>query len=124
MATIGDTMDFDGSSGKAYNVAPRTFGNGTNVEIARLDLVPEPPGNFATLYRLSPYSIMRATKDNVSQIATSFLEASDKLSAEAYLALRAHICMHIFAPTSLCVPTKSNEEFASHLTNNIIFHLR
>ncbi|KAI5369035.1 hypothetical protein J4E82_010188 [Alternaria postmessia] len=98
MTTIGDTMDFDSSS--------------------------ESPGNFATLYRWSPYSTMRATKDNVSQIATSFLEAFDKLSAEAHLALRADICMHIFAPTSLGVPTKSNEEFASHLTNNIIFHLR
>ena len=124
MATIGDTMDFDSISGKAYKVAPRTFGNGTNVKIARLDLVPESPGNFATLYRLLLYSTMRATKDKVSQIATSFLEVFDKFSAEAHLALRAIICMHIFAPTSLGVPTKSNEEFVSHLTNNIIFHLR
>jgi hypothetical protein len=124
MATIGDTMDFNSSSGKTYKVAPRTFCNGTNIKIARLDLVPESPGNFATLYRLSPYSTMRATKDNVSQIATSYLEVFDKLPVEAHLALRADICMHIFAPTSLGVPTKSNEEFASHLTNNIIFHLR
>jgi hypothetical protein len=67
---------------------------------------------------------MPSTKDDFSQTATSFLEAFDKLSAEAHLALRADICMHIFAPTSLGVPTKSNKEFASHLTNNIIFHLR
>ena len=85
MATIGDTMDFDSSSGKTYKVPPRTFGNGTNVKIARLDLVPESPGNFATLYCLSPYSTMRVTKDNVSKVATSFLEAFDKLSAEAHL---------------------------------------
>ena len=67
---------------------------------------------------------MPSTKDDVSQTATSFLKAFDKLSAEAHLALRADICMHIFAPISLGVPTKSNEEFASQLTNNIIFHLR
>jgi hypothetical protein len=37
-ATIGDTPDFDSSSGKVYNVrCSRTFGNVTNIKKVRLD---------------------------------------------------------------------------------------
>jgi hypothetical protein len=118
--TIGDTPDFDSNSGKVCNVrCSRTFGNVTNIKKVRLDLVPRSSGNSAIPCDLSPYSTMPLTKDNLCQIATLFLDAFDKLSAEAHLALRADTCIHIFAPSSLGVPTKNNEQFASHLTNNI-----
>ena len=63
---------------------------------------------------------MPVTEADLHHLASSFLRAFDTLSAKDHLALRAPHCTHIFAPASLSIPPKSNNEFSTHLTNNLV----
>ncbi|KIW72682.1 hypothetical protein, variant [Phialophora macrospora] len=49
------------------------------------------------------------------QIALAFLDTFESLDYEANLALRTIDCRHSFAPASLGIGEKSNEQFESHL---------
>jgi ketosteroid isomerase-like protein len=59
------------------------------------------------------------TTTSLHDLATSFLSAFTHLDTAAHTSLRAPSCTHIFAPSSLGMPTKSNAEFAHHLDANI-----
>ncbi|KAF2032477.1 hypothetical protein EK21DRAFT_109857 [Setomelanomma holmii] len=63
---------------------------------------------------------MSKNSSELQRIAAAFLRGFTELSAEDHVALRSPTCNHIFAPSSLSIPTKTNEQFASHLTNNLI----
>jgi hypothetical protein len=52
-------------------------------------------------------------------LATTFLSAFTTLSVSSHLALRAPTCTHLFAPSTVGIPPKTNTEFASHITNNL-----
>lgn len=58
-----------------------------------------------------------ATPTNLHDTATSFLAAFTDLSDADHLSLRGPECTQIFAPSSLAVPQKSNEQFASHVAS-------
>jgi len=63
---------------------------------------------------------MSLTKSSLERIATSFLSAFDNLSVDDHIALRAPLCIHIFAPSSLNIAPKTNAAFAAHVTNNLL----
>ncbi|KAH7061922.1 hypothetical protein BKA63DRAFT_191743 [Paraphoma chrysanthemicola] len=63
---------------------------------------------------------MAPTASTLHSLAASFLAAFTNLSTTDHISLRSSTCTHIFAPSSLRIPPKSNTQFAAHLTNNLI----
>jgi hypothetical protein len=55
---------------------------------------------------------------SLHDLATSFLSAFTHLSpSSTHLALRSPDCTHIFAPSTVGIPPKSNSAFATHIDN-------
>jgi hypothetical protein len=63
---------------------------------------------------------MSPTHDSLQVLAASFLSSLSSLDGPAMLAIRAPNCLHIFAPSSLPLPTPlSNTSLVKHLATNL-----
>jgi ketosteroid isomerase-like protein len=62
---------------------------------------------------------MSPSHADLSKIASSFAEAFNILSSADHVALRDPACIHIFAPSTVGIPPKSNEAFAAHIDDNV-----
>lgn len=60
------------------------------------------------------------SSSSLHDLATSFLSAFTHLSpSSTHIALRSSTCTHIFAPSTVGIPPKSNSAFATHIDNAV-----